>query len=54
LIAKLIKDKHYILSAIKKNVGDQKIDLLITSPNMLEHDVFLKMIFPESLVLKRW
>ncbi len=54
LATELRTNKHYILSAVKKNIGDQKIDLLIASNNALEHDVFLKMIYPESLVLKQW
>ena len=54
LILKLVENKHYLISAIKQYIGDQKIDLLITDHHALNHDAFLKMIFPESLILKRW
>ena len=54
LALKLVEIKHYVISAIKKHIGDQKIDLLITDHLALDHDAFLKMIFPESLLLKKW
>ena len=47
-------EKHSILAAIKKRLGDQKIDLLITDKSTLNEDCFLKMIAPTSLHLKTW
>lgn len=43
--------KHYLLSAIKKQLGEQKIDLCISTKDEIERDSFLKMIFPESVLL---
>lgn len=54
LAARLIFNKHYLLSAIKKNLGDQKIDLLVSSKSQLLDDAFLTLIYPESLVLTQW
>ena len=50
----LCEKKHYILTAIKKKLGDQKIDLLITDRNKIHEDCFLKMITPTSLHLNTW
>lgn len=54
LTSELIENKHYLLSAIKQNIGDQKIDLIITSSEQLEADAFLKMIYPESISIQTW
>ncbi len=43
--------KHYILAEIKKNIGDQKIDLLIAPVQELFSDEFLQVIFPSALLL---
>lgn len=52
--SQLLEKKHYILAQIKKNLGDQKIDLTIAAHNDLQSDAFLKMIFPQSVLLKKW
>ncbi len=54
IASKLTSNKHYLLSAIKKNLGDQKIDLLISSNKLLEQASFLQLIYPGSLILKQW
>ena len=38
---RLLSEKHLILSKIKSNIGDQKIDLKIALPGELETDPFL-------------
>lgn len=53
-IIKLIDIKHRILASIKKELGDQKIDLLIRSKNSEDEDSFLTMIFPQSILLKQF
>ena len=53
-LAKFNENKHHILSTIKKNLGDQKIDLLIATKHDTEQNVFLKLIYPESILLKKW
>ncbi|MHB1947953.1 MAG: nucleotidyltransferase domain-containing protein [Gammaproteobacteria bacterium] len=53
LAEKLREKKHHLLSAIKKNLGDQKIDLAIADKRELNQDAFLK-IFPESVLIKSW
>ena len=45
--------KHKILAEIKKNIGDQKIDLIITSRHSLLQDAFIKMIFTTSVILQK-
>jgi len=52
--SKLLLKKHFMLAAIKKRLGDQKIDLIITSQKEITNDSFLKMIYPDSVVLKKW
>lgn len=47
----LMQRKHHLLSAIKKNIGDQKIDLTIASQTQIETDPFLQIIFPTSVLL---
>jgi hypothetical protein len=40
--------KHKILAAIKKNLGDRKIDLLICGFSSIEEDPFIAVIFAAS------
>ncbi len=54
LAADILDNKHYVLSSIKQKIGDQKIDLLITTNSALKTDAFLQMILPTSQVLKKW
>ncbi len=54
LLTTLVEKKHFILAKIKKEIGDQKIDLRFSSFDDLEVDNFLKIIYPNSLVLKTW
>ncbi len=46
--------KHKILTEIKKNIGDRKIDLLIFDSFSLESDPFIALVFPSSISLKEW
>lgn len=46
--------KHMLLSAIKKRLGDRKVDVLIASRDTMTSDTFLTMIVPESIVLHIW
>lgn len=50
----LISNKHHILANIKKEIGDQKIDILIAEINDLNSDPFLQMIYPSSTLLYQW
>lgn len=50
-VSSLLMEKFRILSSIKKEIGDQKVDLLIASKDNLHQNNFLKMIFPESKVI---
>ena len=54
LIKELHEKKHYILSAIKKIIDDQKIDLLIADKSSINDDNFLKMIVPTSVAMYTW
>ncbi|MGQ3891706.1 hypothetical protein [Legionella sp. CNM-4043-24] len=47
----LKSEKHYILASIKKYLGDQKIDLLITSRGIETDATFLNIIYPKSILL---
>lgn len=51
---KIKRVKHRILSEIKKNIGDRKIDLLICDTASLDTDPFLSLVFPSSKSLKEW
>ena len=46
--------KYAILSLIKKSLGDQKIDFLIIKFSQLSKDPFVKLIYPGSLLIKKW
>lgn len=50
----IMEIKHYILSEIKNNIGDQKIDLLLASHSEINKDPFLKTIFSSAILLKSW
>ena len=50
----LQRDHHHLLAEIKKRIGDQKVDLLISEPNELEKDPFLHLVYPESQILYTW
>lgn len=50
----ICEKKHYILAAIKRLLGDQKIDLLITEKHNVHENCFLQMIVPTSIHLKSW
>lgn len=50
----LIENKHHILAQIKSHIGDQKIDLLICDSGAMEEDPFVGLIYPGSVVLKKW
>ena len=45
---------HFILSAIKKGIGDQKIDLKMSYPQECSQDPFLKEILSEAKLLFQW
>lgn len=51
---KLNEMKHYILAEMKMEIGDQKIDLTMVSKEKCEQDLFLRMILPTSVLLKKW
>lgn len=53
-VQQLLEEKHKILVAIKSQIGEQKIDLLIASPERIKNDAFLNLIFPDSVILTRW
>jgi hypothetical protein len=61
LIAKLseVRDslldiKHVILAEIKSYLGDQKIDLVITTRDEMETSAFLKNIADKKIFLHKW
>lgn len=41
-------NKHRLLANIKQDIGDQKIDLTISSKSLIQSNPFLKMIYPTS------
>ena len=47
---KLSEEKYKILTRIKKNIGEQKVDLIIATTEELKNDPFLQTL-SESLVL---
>lgn len=44
--------KADMLSQIKAEIGEQKIDLLIIEKDQLDEDPFIRIIFPKSVSLK--
>lgn len=53
-VVPLKENKDRIVSAIKKQIGDRKIDLLICDEIILSTDPFLAIVYPDSLLLKQW
>ena len=51
---KISFEKAEILSQIKTEIGEQKIDLVITTKQNINNSAFLKFIFPKSVLLKEW
>ena len=47
----LLLQKHRILSAIKREIGDQRIDLTIATRKDTQTDPFLQTILPDALSL---
>jgi predicted nucleotidyltransferase len=52
--SKLLFEKYDLLVQIKTNIGEQKIDLKIAGKNEIKEDVFLTLIYPASVLLKKW
>jgi predicted nucleotidyltransferase len=50
----LVKNKHQILAHIKRKIGDRKIDLLVCEAEAIEVDPFVGLIYPTSVILKKW
>ncbi len=53
-IATLSLRKHEMLAKIKQYIGEQRIDLKITSKAEVTTDPFLQLIMPTSIVLHKW
>jgi hypothetical protein len=49
-----LQQKHHMLAAMKKEIGEQKIDFKIATPAECQEDSFLKIILPASLILHQW
>lgn len=50
----VIRNKPEILVSMKNNIGDRKIDLLICDAEAVELDPFIELVYPQSIVLKKW
>lgn len=44
-----LENKYKIIAAIKKAIGDQKIDLVVAHKEQLSSDAFTKAIFKEAV-----
>ncbi|MBB71248.1 MAG: DNA polymerase subunit beta [Legionellales bacterium] len=47
-------NKADILSEIKTIIGDQKIDLVITTREKMQSDAFLQSVYPGSVLLEQF
>ena len=45
------ENKHYLLADIKTEIGEQKIDLKIATADDIKQDPFLKVIYPNSILI---
>ncbi len=52
LVPKIKWNKHKILVAMKSKIGEQKIDLSISSNELLLTDLFLNLIYEKSQVIE--
>lgn len=46
--------KSEILEKFKRELGERKIDLLISTPQKITSDLFLKSIYPSAILLHEW
>jgi len=51
---KILESKTAILSRIKKEIGERRIDLTIFSKDDLPTDPFYQTIKDEKILLKKW
>lgn len=49
-----LEKKLMILVDLKQKLGDQKIDLIFATPNLILSDPFLDMIDENAIVLYKW
>ena len=54
LANQLREKKHYILANLKNQIGDQKIDLMISDLDTANTDPFYQMILPKAIRLAHW
>tara|TARA_B100000989_G_scaffold236433_2_gene183298 strand:+ start:67297 stop:67617 length:321 start_codon:yes stop_codon:yes gene_type:complete len=52
--SEIIYHKPEILGEIKHRIGDQKIDILVTTSTAAKTDAFIQTILPDSISLKQW
>lgn len=50
----ILLNQHKILAAIKKQIGEQKIDLKVATHTEIDTDSFLQSIFSISILLHPW
>ncbi len=46
--------KHFLLAELKKELGDQRIDLTLAEPAKARRDPFLSCALRAAVLLKRW
>lgn len=54
LYEQALSQKLAILVNLKQKLGDQKIDLVLTTADLISTDPFLDMIYDSSVLLHQW
>ena len=54
LYEEALAKKITILVLLKEKLGDQKIDLVLTTLDLMQTDSFLDMIYDTSIILHKW
>lgn len=54
IYTQLLEKKLNLLVEFKQKLGDQKIDLLLATSDMISSDPFLEMICENAVLMHRW
>ena len=54
VVKNLRSRKHFLLAELKKELGDQRIDLTLAEPAKASQDPFLRRVIRSAVLLQRW
>ncbi len=54
VIRDLRGEKHFLLAEVKKEIGDQRIDLVLAEASKARQDPFIRRALQTAILLKSW